>query len=325
MKLLVTGAAGFIGSHFVRYVLEHTDASIVCLDRLDSAGDLNRLNANARLSFIHHDLRAEINWRVGDAVMTGRGTFDSKPFDHVVHMAAGSHVDRSVVDPVGFVLDNVVGTAHLFDFCRSRRAVSGKILYFSTDEVFGPAMMGQSFEPWARFNPTNPYAASKAGGEALCSAYESTYGLPIVVTHCTNVFGEQQHWEKFIPLVIRQIQRGETIKIHSDATKTKAASRFYTYVDNVSSAVMFLLEKYASPPIEKYNISGTSEISNLELAQKVAALLHRQLRYEMVDFCPDRPKHDMRYAVDDSALRELGWREIVSFEEGLERVVRSET
>jgi dTDP-glucose 4,6-dehydratase len=345
MKLLVSGGAGFIGHHFIRYVLENTDASVVCLDRIDSAGDMNRLTLARtreesgelhRLAFVHHDLRAEINWRVGDALLTGRGTFDAKPFDHVVHMAAGSHVDRSVVDPMGFVLDNVVGTAHLLDFCRNRRVVEGKILYFSTDEVFGPAPEGVSFEPWARFKPNNPYAASKAGGEALCPAYANTYGLPILVTHCTNVFGERQHWEKFIPLVIRQIQRGEMVKIHSDASKTQPASRFYTYVDNVSSAVMLLLEKGRClgqgtlvgtflKRDGKYNISGSVEVSNLELAQKVANLLHKPLHYEMVDFCPDRPRHDMRYAVDDSSLRALGWREIVSFDEGLERVVRSET
>src|SRR4029077_2103725 len=178
---------------------------------------------------------------------------------------------------------------------RSRRAVTGKILYFSTDEVFGPAPEGVSFEPWARFNPNNPYAASKAGGEALCSAYANTYALSILVTHCTNVFGERQHWEKFIPLVIRQIQRGETVKIHSDPSKTKPASRFYTYVDNVSSAVMFLLEhgvlldslKCLGPiGFGKYNISGSIEVPTVELAQKVADLLHKPLHYEMVDFCP---------------------------------------
>jgi dTDP-glucose 4,6-dehydratase len=323
MKLLVTGGAGFIGHHFVNYVLKKTDASVVCLDRIDSAGDQNRLTPSERMAFVHHDLRAEINWRVGDALLTGRGAFDARPFDHIVHMAAGSHVDRSVQDPVGFVLDNVVGTAHLFDFCRNRRALTsdGKILYFSTDEVFGPATEEDLFEPWDRFNPNNPYSASKAGGECLCTAYENTYGLPILVTHCTNVFGERQHREKFIPLVIDQIRRGETVKIHSDSTKTRPASRFYTYVDNVSSAVMFLLFRAV---VGKYNISGDREISNLELAQMVATILHKPLRYEMVDFCPDRPRHDMRYAVNDSYLREMGWMPEVSFEDGLERVVRSE-
>src|SRR5579864_25783 len=336
MKLLVTGGVGFIGHHFIRYVLENTDASVVCLDRIDSAGDANRLTATEqwatwvrRLSFVHHDLRAEINWRVGDALLTGRGLFDARPFDHVIHMAAGSHVNRSVEDPVGFVLDNVVGTAHLLDFCRNRRVASGKILYFSTDEVFGPAREDESFGAWSRFNPANPYAAAKAGGEALCSAYANTYGLSILVTHCTNVFGERQHREKFIPACIDQIRRGETVMVHADSTRTRSSSRFYTYVDNVSSAVLFLLERGlpmdGSGMLGKFNISGGREISNLELAQKIADLLHKPLKYEMVDFCPERPKHDMRYAVDASELLSAGWREEVSFEDGLERVVRSET
>jgi dTDP-glucose 4,6-dehydratase len=327
MKLLVTGGAGFIGHHFIRYVLERTDWSIVCLDRIDSAGDLNRLPSSPRLTFVHHDLRAEINGRVGDQVISGGGRFGTGPFGHVVHMAAGSHVDRSVKDPVGFILDNVVGTAHLLDFCRTRNV--GKILDFSTDEVFGPAIGTTSFVEWSRFNPLNPYAAAKAGGEVLCSAYASTYGLPILVTHCTNVFGERQHREKFIPLIIDQIRRREMVKIHSDASKTKSASRYYTYVDNVSSAVLFLLERGecldGSGLFGKYNISGEAEISNLELAQTVADLMHRPLSYEMVDYCADRPRHDMRYAVSDRKLRELGWKPEVTFLEGLERVVRSET
>jgi dTDP-glucose 4,6-dehydratase len=328
MKILVTGAAGFIGHHFIRYVLDRTDWSVVCLDRIDSAGDMNRLPSNPRMAFVHHDLRAEINGRVGELLVTGCGKFGDGPFGHVVHMAAGSHVDRSVKDPVGFVLDNVVGTAHLLDFCRSRH-VFGKILYFSTDEVFGPATDGVSFGEWARFNPNNPYSAAKAGGECLCSAYANTYGLPILVTHCTNVFGERQHREKFIPLVIDQIRRRETVKIHADASKAKAASRYYTYVDNVSSAVLFLLDRGecldGSGAKGKYNISGESEISNLELATLVADMMHRPLSFEMVDYCADRPRHDMRYAVNDDKLRLMGWKPEVTFLEGLERVVRSET
>jgi dTDP-glucose 4,6-dehydratase len=331
MKLLVTGGAGFLGHHFVRYVLDHTDWSVVCLDRIDSAGDMNRLPSSPRLAFVHHDLRAEINVSLGLRVLDGLGKFGKGPFDHVVHMAAGSHVDRSVIDPVGFILDNVVGTAHLLEFFRLRGALrsGGKILYFSTDEVFGPAPDSVSYGEWARFNPNNPYSAAKGGGELLCSAYANTYGLPILVTHCTNVFGERQHREKFIPLLIDQIRRHETVKIHADASKTKAASRYYTYVDNVSSAVLFLLERGecldGSGLFGKYNISGEVEISNLDLAQTVADLMHRPLSYEMVDYCADRPRHDMRYAVSDDNLRAIGWKPEVTFLEGLERVVRSET
>jgi len=334
-KILVTGGAGFIGHHFIDYVLGRTDWSVVCLDRLDPAGDLNRLSQvgrgrsdQRRLAVCFHDLRAEVNLEVAKTLVTGNGAFDSSPFDYVVHMAAGSHVVRSVADPVGFVMDNVVGTAHLLDFCRKIPGSlrhGGKILYFSTDEVFGPAGPGASFSEWDRFNPNNPYSASKAGGEALCSAYANTYGLPIMVTHTTNVFGERQHPEKFIPLLVRKILCRETVQIHADKTETQSSTRFYTYVDNVSSAVLHLLGHGqcldGTDSVGKYNISGEQEVSNLDLAKMVAHMLGRELNYEMVSFCPERPKHDMRYAITNDALTATGWSPEVTFEEGIRRTI----
>lgn len=335
-KILVTGGAGFIGHHFIDYLLKRTDWSIVCMDRLDPAGDLNRLSQvgsslsdKRRLAVCFHDLRAEVNPEVAKTVLSGNGVFNGSPFDYVVHMAAGSHVTRSVADPIGFVMDNVVGTAHLLDFCRKVPGAlghGGKIIYFSTDEVFGPAPPGVSFSEWDRFNPNNPYSAAKAGGEALCSAYANTYGLPIMVTHTTNVFGERQHPEKFIPLLVRKILCRETVQIHADKTETKSSSRFYTYVDNVSSAVLHLLEHGecldGSDSKGKYNISGERDVSNLDLAKFVAHTLEKELQYEMVSFCPERPKHDMRYAVSNDALVALGWKPEVSFEEGMKRTIQ---
>src|SRR5215469_2861560 len=338
MKLLVTGGAGFIGHNFIRYVFQNYDnALVVCLDRIDEAGNMNNLLAfdgsratAQRLGFVHHDLRASINDWVGEEILTGRGKFSSEPFDHVIHMAAGSHVDRSVRDPAGFIQDNVIGTVNLLEFFRSHPVRhGGKILYFSTDEVFGPAWYKDiAFLPWDRFNPSNPYSASKAAGEVMCGAFAATYGLPIIVTHCTNIFGERQHREKFIPLLIDRIRRGQLIKIHADETCRIPSSRYYTYVDNVSSAVLFLLKNGqcldGSSVHGKYNISGDREISNLELAQTIAAALGKELRYELVSFSPDRPKHDMRYAVDARELPALGWKMEVPFEEGLRRVLKSE-
>jgi dTDP-glucose 4,6-dehydratase len=218
----------------------------------------------------------------------------------------------------------------LLDFCRKVPGSlkhGGKILHFSTDEVFGPATSDEAFGEWDRFNPNNPYSASKAGAESLCSAYANTYGLPIVVTHCTNVFGERQHPEKFIPIAIRKILCGETIKIHADKTRTIATSRYYTYIDNVSSAVLFLLDRGrcldGSDSAGKYNISGEREVSNFDLVKLIASVLNKQFTHEFVDYCPSRPKHDMRYSVDDSLLRSLGWSAEVSFEEGIKRVVKN--
>jgi dTDP-glucose 4,6-dehydratase len=147
-----------------------------------------------------------------------------------------------------------------------------------------------------------------------------------MVTHCTNVFGERQHSEKFIPIIIKKVVCKETVQIHSDKTRTKPSSRFYVYVDNISSAVLFLLEKGScldgTDEQGKYNISGEKEITNLELAQKIAQILGRELNYEMVDYCPTRPKHDMRYSISDEKLRNLGWKPKYSFDEGIEKTIK---
>ena len=324
-KVLLTGCAGFFGHHLVKYILEKTEWVVVGLDRIDSVSNLNNLPADSRLQVVHHDLRAEINSSVAKTLLTGRGNFASDPFDFVIHCAAASHVDRSVENPIEFVLDNVLGTSHLLEFFRKTQSLrhGGKILNFSTDEVFGPADIGHRFDPYERHNPNNPYAATKSAAESLCPAWANTYGLPIVTSHCTNLYGERQHPEKYIPMLIEKIRRGETILVHSDASKKVPSSRYYLYVDDASSAVLTIL-RAPYRDYQKYNISGGEEISNLMVAQQVAALLGRSLKYELVSYVPGRPRHDMRYDVDDQYTRALGWAPKVTFEEGLRRVVRGE-
>lgn len=311
-RLLITGAAGFIGSNFARFLLETTDYSVTSLDRLDEAGSLERLAGlksryPTRLECVWHDLRAPISpW-----LLRGR------EFGAIVHMAAGSHVDRSVRDPVGFVMDNVVGTANLLEYARHQQP-GVKVLYFSTDEVFGPAGPGEVFDESARFNPENPYAASKAGGEALCPAYAAQYGMPIVVTHCSNAYGPNQHPEKFVPLCIDRIQRGETIQIH--ARGGIVSSRLYIHVDDVSRATLTVLERggvICDSTSGRYNIRAMAELSNLYVAQTIASQLGQPLRYELVENPPNRPKPDLRYALSDAKLRALGWEPTVDFETGL--------
>ncbi len=194
------------------------------------------------------------------------------------------------------------------------------MLYFSTDEVFGPAGPEVAFKEWDRYNSSNPYAATKAGGEELALAYANTYKLPVFITHTMNVFGERQHPEKFIPKVVRHVVRGLTMPIHSDPSRTKPGSRFYIHARNVADAVLFLLEH--GEPREKYNIVGEREVDNLTLAQMIARVIGKPLKYELIDFHNSRPGHDLRYALDGSKLAAMGWSHPKEFEASLAKCVR---
>ena len=294
---LITGAAGFIGHHLVEFLLKTTNWNLTIIDRLDSSGNLNRLAdigaaKNPRVRFVFHDLRAAFNEQLMHH--TGR-------HDYIVHMAAGTHVDRSIDDPMAFVLDNVVGTCNILDF--ARRLGCERFVYFSTDEVFGPASEGQAFKEWDRYKSANPYAATKAGGEELALSYANTYGLPIVVTHTMNVVGKRQHYEKFVPMVIGKVMRGEKVLIHSDKTRTKPGSRFYIDAASVAEAVHMLVTAKGTEG-NKFNIVGREEIDNLTLAQNIAKYVGKPLIYELVDFHSSRPGHDLRYALDGTLMRQ---------------------
>ncbi len=259
--VLITGIAGFLGSAYARHVLETTDWEIVGLDRIDEAGSLSRIPSPhwGRIRLVWHDLRAAINPTHHDALRQG--------FRFVTHFAASSHVDRSVKDPVGFIMDNVIGTANLLEFVRAMPEWPEKILHFSTDEVFGSAEPGESFGPYARHYGMNPYSASKSAAEQLCPAWATTYGLPIVVTHCTNAFGPGQFAEKYVGLCTGLIERGATVQIH--ARDGVPSSRYYIHADDVSSAVQAVLERgglMRGPTSGRYNISSGTERSNLDIA-----------------------------------------------------------
>ena len=293
MKVLLTGAAGFIGHHVLDRLMKEHEVTI--LDRLDHSGNLNRLSeigAN-KCRFIFHDLRAAVNSQLAAQIGSQ---------DWIIHMAAATHVDRSIDDPMSFVMDNVVATANLLDY--ARLGCEG-FIYFSTDEVFGPAPPGVKYKEDDRYRSTNPYSATKAGAEELSIAYHNTYKLPVLVTHTMNVFGERQHPEKFIPGTIRKVRDGELVTIHADKTRTKAGSRFYIHAGAVADAISFLMRKGKFG--EKYNIVGSQEVDNLELAQQIAKTVGRPLKYEMVDFHSSRPGHDLRYALDGAKMSAMGW------------------
>jgi dTDP-glucose 4,6-dehydratase len=313
-KILITGGAGFIAHHVINKILSSTDWEIITLDRLDFSGNLNRLNEvvraypkaeQKRVRVIHHDLKAEINPEIASSI--GR-------IDYISHLAAGSHVDRSITHPLEFVMDNVVGTAHILDYARKLNHLE-RFAYFSTDEIFGPAPLGVNYKENDRYNSTNPYSATKAGGEELVVAFENTYGLPSFITHTMNVFGERQNPEKYIPMVIKKVRDEELVTVHANAEKTIAGSRHYIHAEDVADALLFLY-KYdlkllnadkTGAKCQKFNIVGKDEIDNLQLAKFIAEAQDKDLSYEMVDFHSQRPGHDLRYALDGSKMEKMGW------------------
>ena len=310
-RYLVSGAAGFVGSWYTRHLLDQGH-EVVALDRIDSAGYLGRLDRRAK--FVRHDLAAELNSHVDRAI---------GDVDYVVHLAAGSHVDRSVTDPECFLFDNVVATFRLLQWARKRPIK--KFLCMSTDEVFGAAPNNVTFREHDAFNPTNPYSALKAGAELLCPAWSNTYDVPIVIVRSTNIYGSGQDREKYIPLAAERIAKGELVQIHADANTMASSTRFYLHASDVCKAFDIILEKggiLGGTGAGRYNLSGHVEHSNLEVAQRIADHLGKQLRYELVAFVPNRPRHDQAYRVSWTKLAQLGWEPLVSLEDGLREALQ---
>ena len=315
-KIMVTGGAGFIGHHLVEHLLKNTDWDITVVDRLTYASSgLDRLrDIKAFDDRRVHIFTADFTHEFGSGLRSELG----EP-DYLVHLAAETHVDNSIEDPWPFIQANVVGTYRILQWARGLSRLE-KMIYFSTDEIFGPASDGVLHAEWDNYNSTNPYSATKAGGEELCLAWANTYKVPVLVTHCMNAFGERQHPEKFIPMVIRRTLSGEKIYIHANPEKTRSGSRFYIHCRNIASAIQFLLDKGVAR--DKYNVVGEREISNLDMVKMIGEFLDRDQDYELVDFHSSRPGHDLRYALDGAKMREMGWSIPVDFAHSLEATVR---
>lgn len=315
MKILVTGGAGFIGHHFINHLLLHTDWQIIIFDKLTYAAEgydrLRDINCfdDKRIQIFNVELQNEISEGVKQEV--GK-------VDYIVHMAAESHVDRSIDDPWPFIMSNVIGTARILDYAKELEGLK-QFVYFSTDEVFGPAPKGTYYKEWDRFDSSNPYSATKAGGEELCLAYANTYKIPMLISHTMNVFGERQHCEKYIPMVINHVLKGEKLFIHSDSTKTIPGSRCWIHARTVAAAVLFMLENQVTR--DKINIVG-QELDNLQIARHIASVLDLPLKYELIDFHSSRPGHDLRYALSGTRLKKMGFRSEYNLRESLAKTVK---
>lgn len=317
-RILVTGAAGFIGSHFIEHLLTATDAEVTVLDRLSGAGDQGRLASldcwereRRRVRLLWHDLKAPLSQVLIDRI----GKIDA-----VVHYAASSHVDNSIADPALFVLDNVLGTTHLLMAARRALADGGTFLNFSTDECFGPVAPGVAARTEEdQWNPSNPYAASKCGQAAMGWAFYRTYGVPVVTSYSMNVFGERQHLEKYVPKVIRAILRGDELRVHVGADG-KPGSRTWLHAASCAGAVAHLLD--VAKPGESYNIvHPADEHDNLEIALLIADIIGKPLRYTLEPGDVSRPGYDARYSIDGAKLAASGWTPAVPFDVGLCRTV----
>lgn len=314
-RVLITGGAGFIGHHMVEHFVKNTDYGIVILDKLtyasrgfDRLRDIDRMDSR-RVSII----TADFSNKLSDGVKHEIGQVE-----FIIHAGAETHVDRSIKEPEPFIISNVLGTMHMLDFARNQTRLE-KFIQFSTDEVYGPAPEGIKFKETDRYNATNPYSASKAGAEQLAIAYANCYKVPIIITNTMNVFGERQHEEKFIPMTIKNILQGKKVIIHSSHDKKTPGSRYWIHARNVSSATLYLLE--TGNIGESYNIVGEKEVNNLEMARFIANVIGMPLDYEMVDFHSSRPGHDLRYALDGTKLKNIGWTSAFNFEDSLKNTI----
>ncbi len=318
--ILITGGAGFIGSHVVRlFVNKYPDYKLINLDKLTYAGNLANLT----------DIEKKPNYEFvkGDIVDAPfiNALFEKYQFDGVIHLAAESHVDRSITNPTEFIFTNIVGTVNLLNAARSiwKENPEDKRYYqISTDEVYGSLGAEGYFTETTAYDPRSPYSASKASADHLVRAYHHTFGLPVVISNCSNNYGPYQFPEKLIPLCINNIKHGKPLPVYGKGLNI----RDWLYVEDHAKAIDLIFHKGGNG--ETYNIGGNNEWCNIDLVKKLCEIMDGKLNREpgdsakLITFVKDRAGHDLRYAIDAFKLqKELGWQPTIRFAEGFEQTI----
>jgi len=307
-KILVTGGAGFIGGNFVQYMVrKYTEYDIYNLDSLTYAGDLTK----------HKTMEEKDNYKFINADITDNETilslFETEKFNYVVHFAAESHVDRSIIDPNIFVRTNVLGTQVLLN--AAMHIDITKFIHISTDEVYGDLDYDSTdfFNEETPLQPNSPYSSSKAASDLLVRAYYKTYGLPVNITRCSNNYGPFHFPEKLIPLTISRIINNQKVPIYGDGRNV----RDWLYVMDHCEAIDIVMHKGITG--EVYNIGGHNEISNIDVVKKIINTFGKS--EELIEFIHDRKGHDRRYAINPTKIKKLGWKPKMSFNEGIEKTI----
>ena len=324
-RVLLTGIAGFAGSHVLEHLLLNTNWEIIGIASWKHKGTPERVEEvlrgnpqwKKRVHIITHDLESPVTHRTVQRI---------GHIDYILNLAADSHVDRSITDPVPFVVNNVHVALNMLEFARI--AKPKMFLQFSTDEVYGVAPRGVNHKEWSSIVPSNPYSASKACQEAIAVSYWRTYGVPLVITNTMNLFGEMQDAEKYMAKIIRFVKEGKRVPVHGK--RGRIGSRFYLHARNMADAVLYIMKnvkptmykdgKHLVP--DRFNIVGDIELDNLQVAELISQFVGRKLKYELTDYHATRPGHDRRYALDGKKLKKHGWKAPLNFKNSLERYVK---
>jgi len=322
-RCLITGGVGSIGVHIIAHILKNTDWEVICLDSYRHRGYHDRIREiikehsdwNERIKEYQHDLVCSISPELQTTI---------GQVDYILHLAAISDVFFSVENPVYIIQNNINSTLTILEYAKKIKPEI--FLYFSTDETMGPVENGKAHKEWETHRPSNAYAASKAACEDICYAYWRGYDIPLIITNTMNNFAEMQSSSKFPVIIQNKLEKGEEVEIHGN--QEQIGTRYYIHSRNTADALLFIIKQGAyhhrigeiDEPY-KYHIVGDRCISNLELAQIIAMLMNKELKYKLVDFHKNNPAHDIHYGLEDNKLKLAGWKTPLSFEESMKNTI----